>query len=82
MSEGMTDEHFAHMLKLSTVYIPILQSRTLLDEAEDMDEGDRHNAHNCLEIVAETFIEMQRRLSAKPKFRVKARAALSGDKHE
>ncbi len=78
MSEGMTDEHFAHMLKLATVYIPILQGRTLLNEAEDMDEGDRHNAHNCLEIVADTFLEMQRRLAVKPVFRVQARAALTG----
>jgi hypothetical protein len=82
MSEGMDDDRFAHMLKLSTVYIPILKSRCLFDDLRDMDSSEKHNALNCLEIVADTFVEMQRRLSAKPKFRVKARAEPSGDRHE
>lgn len=69
----MTDEHFAHMLKLSTVYISVMQSRCLFDDLEDMTEADKHNSLNCLEIVAETFIEMQRRLGVKPTFRVSAR---------
>jgi hypothetical protein len=47
-----------------------------------MDRSEEHNALNCLEIVADTFVEMQRRLGVKPKFRVKASAAISGDKHE
>jgi hypothetical protein len=47
-----------------------------------MDRSEEHNALNCLEIVADTFVEMQRRLGVKPKFRVKASAAFSGDKHE
>jgi hypothetical protein len=82
MSEGMDDDQFAHMLKLSTVYIPILKSRCLFDDLQYMNRSEEHNALNCLEIVADTFLEMQRRLGVKPKFRVKARAALSGDKHE
>ena len=80
MSEGMDDEQFAHMLKLSTVYISVLKSRCLFDDLREMDSAEEYNALNCLEIVADTFVEMQRRLSAKPKFRVKAHAALSGDK--
>ena len=80
MSEGMDDDQFAHMLKLSIVYISVLKSRCLFDDLRKMDSSEEHNALNCLEIVADTFVEMQRRLSAKPKFRVKARAALSGDK--
>lgn len=82
MSEGMDDDQFAHMLKLSTVYIPILKSRCLFDDLQDMDRSEEHNALNCLEIVADTFVEMQRRLGVKPKFRVKASAEPSGDKHE
>jgi hypothetical protein len=70
--EPMSDERFEHMLKLSTIYIPVLQSRELLNDAKRMDRSDKHNAHNGLQIVAETFVEMQRRLGAKPKFRVKA----------
>jgi hypothetical protein len=69
----MTDEHFAHMLKLSTVYILVMQSRALFDDVEEMTSADRHNALNCLEIVADTFVEMQRRLGVKPTFRVNAR---------
>jgi len=78
----MDDEQFAHMLKLSTVYISVLKSRCLFDDLREMDSAEEYNALNCLEIVADTFVEMQRRLDVKPKFRVKARAALSGDKHE
>lgn len=66
---GMTDEQFQHMLKLATIYIPVLRSRTLFDDAQEMSNGDIHNTLNCLEIVADTFVEMQRRLGAKPKFR-------------
>ena len=73
MSE-MTDEHFAHMLKLATVYIPVLRSRSLFDDVQEMDDADIHNTLNCLEIVADTFVEMQRRLGAKPRFR---RAAIT-----
>ena len=73
MSE-MTDEQFDHMLKLSTVFIPILRGRSLFDGIEDMDDADIHNTLNCLEIVADTFVEMQCRLRAKPRFR---RAALT-----
>jgi len=80
VSDGMDDDRFSHMLKLYTVYIPILKSRCLFDDLREADNSEEHNALNCLEIVADTFVEMQRRLSAKPKFRVKARAALSGDK--
>ena len=78
----MTDEHFAHMLKLSAVYITVLQSRTLFDGVDEMSKNDIHNTLNCLEIVADTFVEMQRRLGVKPKFKVQARAALAqgGDK--
>jgi hypothetical protein len=77
MSEGMDDDRFAHMLKLSTVYISVLKSRCLFDDLREMDSSEEHNALNCLEIVADTFIEMQRRLSVKPKFRINARAALT-----
>lgn len=73
MSE-MSDEQFAHMLKLSTVYITVMRSRSLFDGIEEMDDADIHNTLNCLEIVADTFVEMQRRLGAKPKFR---RAAIT-----
>jgi hypothetical protein len=79
MNEGMDDDQFAHMLKLSTLYISVLKSRCLFDDLREMDSSEEHNALNCLEIVADTFIEMQRRLSVKPKFRIKARAALSGE---
>jgi len=82
VSKGMDDDQFAHMLKLSTVYISVLKSRCLFDDLREMDSSEEYNALNCLEIVADTFIEMQRRLSAKPKFRVKASAAISGDEHE
>jgi hypothetical protein len=82
MSEEMDDDQFAHMLKLSTVYISVLKSRCLFDDLREMDSSEEHNALNCLEIVADTFVEMQRRLGVKPKFRVKASAALSGDKHD
>jgi hypothetical protein len=78
----MDDDQFAHMLKLSTVYISVLKSRCLFDDLREMDSSEEHNALNCLEIVADTFVEMQRRLGVKPKFRVKASAAISGDKHE
>jgi len=73
-SEAMTDEKFEHMLKMSAFYLPILRGRTLFDDYDDMDEGDKHNTLNCLEIVADTFVEMQRRLGVKPKFSVKARS--------
>jgi hypothetical protein len=69
----MDDERFAHMLKLSAVYIPILKSRRLFDDLQEMDRSEEHNALNCLEIVADTFVEMQRRLGVKPKFRLPAR---------
>lgn len=69
----MTDEHFAHMLKLASVFIPILQGRTLFEDHDTLDEADLHNRLNCLEIVGDTFVEMQRRLGVKPRFRVKAR---------
>jgi hypothetical protein len=82
VSEGMDDDRFAHMLKLSTVYISVLKSRCLFDDLREMDSSEEHNALNCLEIVADTFLEMQRRIGVKPKFRVKASAARSGDKHE
>jgi len=82
VSEVMDDDRFAHMLKLSSVYISVLKSRCLFDDLREMDSSEEHNALNCLEIVADTFVEMQRRLGVKPKFRVKARAALSGDKHD
>lgn len=65
MSEGMDDDQFAHMLKLSTVYISVLKSRCLFDDLREMDSSEEHNALNCLEIVADTFIEMQRRLSVR-----------------
>jgi hypothetical protein len=69
----MTNEHFAHMLKLSTVFISVMQSRALFDDIDEMTEADKHNSLNCLEIVADTFVEMQRRLGVKPMFRVRAR---------
>lgn len=69
----MTNEHFAHMLKLSTVFISVMQSRALFDDVDEMTEADKHNSLNCLEIVADTFVEMQRRLGVKPTFRVRAR---------
>ena len=68
----MDDDRFAHMLRMSAVYISVLRSRSIFDGYEDMDESDIHNTLNCLEIVAETFVEMQRRLGAKPVFRISA----------
>ena len=65
----MTDEQFDHMLRISTVYITVMQGRSLFDGIEEMDKADIHNTLNCLEIVADTFVEMQRRLGAKPRFR-------------
>lgn len=76
----MTEERFAHMLKLSAVYIPVLRSRALFENLEDMDDADRHNTLNCLETVADTFVEMQRRLGAKPKFRRAALTQAEGEK--
>ena len=73
MSE-MTDEQFDHMLKLSTVYITVMRNRSFFDGIEDMDDADIHNTLNCLEFVSDTFVEMQRRLGAKPRFR---RAAIT-----
>ena len=67
--DAMTDEQFDHMLKLSTVYITVMRNRSFFDGIEEMDDADIHNALNCLEIVADTFVEMQRRLGAKPRFR-------------
>lgn len=78
MSE-MTEDQFDHMLKLSTVYITVMRNRSFFDGIEDMDDADIQNALNCLEIVADTFVEMQRRLGAKPRFR---RAALTQEKRD
>jgi hypothetical protein len=36
-----------------------------------MDSSEEHNALNCLEIVADTFLEMQRRIGVKPKLESK-----------
>ena len=76
---GMTEDQIDHMLKLSTVYITVMQSRSFFDGIEEMDDADIHNALNCLEIVADTFVEMQRRLGAKPRFR---RAAITKGERE
>jgi hypothetical protein len=67
----MDDLHFEHMLKMSVVYLSVLKSRTLFDDVRDMSDSDIHNTLNCLEIVADTFVEMQRRLNVKPKFKIK-----------
>ena len=68
----MSDERFAHMLKLSVIYIPVLRDRQMFDSLEELDDGDRHNVLNCLEIVADTFVEMQRRLNVKPRYKLTA----------
>lgn len=75
----MDDAKFQHMLKLSTVYVDLMRSRKFFDGLDEADDGDRHNILNCLEIVADTFVEMQRRLNVKPVFTVKARSTLEGE---
>jgi len=72
----MDDVKFLHMLKLSAIYVDLMRSRQFFDGLDEADDGDRHNILNCLEIVANTFVEMQRRLNVKPVFTVKANAAL------
>ncbi len=71
----MDDAKFEHMLKLSTVFISVMQARSLFEEEENWSDSDRHGYLNCLEIVADTFVEMQSRLGVKPKFRLPARSA-------
>jgi DNA polymerase III epsilon subunit-like protein len=56
-----------------------MRNRSFFDGIDDMDGADIHNALNCLEIVADTFVEMQRRLGAKPRFR---RAAITQEKRD
>ena len=68
----MDDAKFAHMLKLSAVFVPVMQSREVFDGVDEMDDGDRRGILTCLSIVADTFMEMQRRLNVKPRFRVQA----------
>lgn len=72
----MDDAHFAHMLKMSAVYIPVMKGRIIFDGVDAMSDNDKHNTLNCLEIVADTFLEMQRRLGVKPKFKVKSRTEI------
>lgn len=68
----MTDDKFEHYLKLSVIFLPILQDRMIFDDA---DETSEHNTLNGLQIIAETFVEMQRRLNVKPVFKISAGAA-------
>jgi hypothetical protein len=70
----MDDARFAHMLKLASIYIGLFQTREFFDGAEEWTNSEKENSLTCMEIVAETFIEMQRRLGAKPIFRMKAKA--------
>lgn len=75
----MDEDRFQHMLALSAIYIPILRTRALFEDVKEMDAADIHNTLNCLQIIADTFVEMQRRLDVRPRFTVKATcAALDG----
>lgn len=67
----MDDDRFEHMLKMSVAYICVLQSRSVFEDFKNWSNADEHNALNCLEIVADTFVEMQRRLGVKPKYKFK-----------
>ena len=58
----MDDERFAHMLVLSDIYLPVLQERAIFDNADTSCAGDRRNTLNALQIIADTFVEMRRRL--------------------
>ena len=58
----MDDERFAHMLVLSDIYLPVLQERAIFDNVDTSCDGDRRNTLNALQIIADTFVEMRRRL--------------------
>lgn len=63
--KGWSDEHLAHMCKLSTVW-----AGAILEEGFDpTDLGGEHpkNIINCYRILAETFVELQGRTGMKPK---------------
>jgi hypothetical protein len=71
----MDDDQFARKLKLSTIYVDLMKSRRFFEGVEGLElfeDCDKRTVLNCLEIVADTFVEMQRRLGVKPIFRVKA----------
>ena len=76
----MDDARFQNMLALSAIYLPVLRDRALFEGVEEMDAADIHNTLNCLQIIADTFVEMQRRLDARPRFTVKAVSAALEEK--
>ncbi len=68
----MTDEHLAHMCRLSTVVASMIMGKDF--DVEDLC-ADEHpqNVDNMFKILAETFVELQSRAGLKPKFRVPTR---------
>ncbi len=60
-----TDEHLAHMCKLSTVWA----GEILREGFDPTDIGEEHlgNIINCYRILAETFVELQGRAGMKPR---------------
>ena len=81
----MDDERFEHMLKMSAVWIDSLLNTThdeLLEVYREEGGGYLRNSHNCNQILAETCLELMRRLGVKPKFTVTARMQGYGECHE
>ena len=71
----MTDGHLEHMCKLSAI-----TASMILDPDFDVREhgcvtaSEAHNLANGYRILAETFVELQRRQGISPKFRVRVAA--------
>jgi hypothetical protein len=72
-SGPMDDAKFKRMLGMSVIYVDLMKSRQFFEGLDESDTDDKHVILNCLEIVADTFVEMQRRLGVKAMFRSKAR---------
>lgn len=58
----MDDDAFAHLLKLSNIYLPAMEGGYLLDGIDELREAERKTIVTCLKVVAAAFVEMQRRL--------------------
>jgi len=64
----MDDELFEHMVELSTIFLPVMRSRAILDGIVGLTDREESDILTPLQIVADTFVEMQRRLGIKPRF--------------
>jgi hypothetical protein len=69
-----TEDEVQHLCRLASIAVSMVYDPGFAEEFAAGDSSEQHNMTNCLQILADAYVELAARQGIKPRFKVQARA--------